>query len=308
MRLRSLRSRPGAAVGFAGCEIATRLGLVLPNLLVIGAMKAGTTSLHYYLSLHPDISMSEDKEPTFFTVEKNWHRGVSWYSSLFPSDNRVRGESSPDYTKFPSIGGVPQRIHEVLPDVRMVYLVREPIERIVSHYVDAYSFGRVHKPIDLELADFERHHFVSCSRYHMQLEQYFEYFAQSQILVVTTDDLRDRRHETMRGIFEFLGVDLAFSSNEFEQVLYTAEEKRRKTRLGYALVGVVERARRSRMRPYLSPKLASPIHALNSRLARPIARPELSASLRQELADFLRADVDRLREFTKKPLDTWLRE
>ncbi|MGH7541220.1 MAG: sulfotransferase domain-containing protein [Gemmatimonadota bacterium] len=278
---------------------------MLPNLLVVGAMKSGTTSLHHYLSLHPEIFMSEDKEPTFFTVEKNWHRGVSWYSSLFPSDEPVRGESSPDYTKFPAIDGVPERIHSVVPDTRIVYLVREPVERVVSHYIDAFSFGRVHKPIDRELANFEDHHFVNCSRYHMQLEQYLEHFERDRILVITSEALRAARQATMRAVFEFLGVDPSFSSPAFEEVHYTAEEKRRNARLGYVFVRFAERVRRSSLRPYLSPKLMAPIRSLNARTARPIPRPELDASLRRELVDYLRPDVERLRALTNDPFSDW---
>jgi hypothetical protein len=281
---------------------------MLPNLIVIGAMKAGTTSLHHYLSLHPEIFMSDDKEPSFFTVEKNWHRGLPWYESLFATERPIRGEASPDYTKFPLIGGVPERIHSVLPNTKMIYLVREPIERIVSHYIDAYSFGRVHKPLNRELADFESHHFVNCSRYHMQLERYLEYFDADQIYVLTTDELRDDRQATLRGVFDFLGVNSSFYSYEFEQVLYRADEKRRKTKLGYVLVRFAETVRSSRLRRYASPKLMLPVHAFNARTSRPIPRPKLDESLHRELVDFLRPDADSLRAFTGKSLANWLQK
>lgn len=278
---------------------------MLPNLLVVGAMKSGTTSLHRYLSLHPQIFMSEDKEPAFFALEKNWHRGVPWYSSLFETDKPIRGESSSDYTKFPAIGGVPERIHSVVPDIRLVYLVREPVERIVSHYIDAYSFGRVHKPIDDELTNFQGQHFVNCSRYYMQLERYLEYFEADRILVITSEELRAVRVATMRAVFEFLGVDPSFSSPAFKDVLYTAEEKRRHARLGYVFLGIADKVRRSSLRPYLSPKFMAPIRTLNRRTARPIPRPELDASLRRELVDYLRPDVERLRAFTGNPFAEW---
>jgi hypothetical protein len=278
---------------------------MLPNLLVVGAMKSGTTSLHHYLSLHPQIFMSEDKEPTFFTVERNWHRGVPWYSSLFETDKPIRGESSTDYTKFPAIGSVPERIHSVVPDTRLVYLVREPVERIVSHYIDAYSFGRVHKSIDDELTNFQDHYFVNCSRYYMQLEQYLEYFEADRILVITSEELRAVRDATMRAVFDFLGVDPSFSSPAFEDVLYTAEEQRRNARLGYFFLSIADKVRRSSLRPYLSPKLMAPISAFNRRTARPIPRPELAASLHRDLVDYLRPDVERLRAFTGNPLAEW---
>ena len=111
----------------------------------------------------------------------------------------------------------------------------------------------------------------------------------------------------MAVIFEFLGVDSSFTSPEFDQTLYSAEEKRRKTRLGYALLKAAERVRESRVRPYLSRRLMAPINALNALTARPIPAPTLDPSLRSRIADCLRPDVDRLRSFTGKPLETWLR-
>src|SRR5687767_10224357 len=95
---RGRRSEPGAG-GFdlAQFQIETHM---LPNLVVIGAMKSATSSLHHYLNLHPEISMSETKELDFFVEDKNWPRGIEWYESQF-SAARIRGESSPNYTAYP---------------------------------------------------------------------------------------------------------------------------------------------------------------------------------------------------------------
>src|SRR6059058_6332030 len=73
----------------------------LPNLIVIGAQKCGTSGLHYYLSLHPEVSMSRPKELNFFIVERNWPRGTEWYAAHFEPRAIVRGESSPNYTAYP---------------------------------------------------------------------------------------------------------------------------------------------------------------------------------------------------------------
>lgn len=102
---------------------------MLPNLVVIGGMKCGTSSLHYYLSLHPQISMSEPKELSFFA--ENWPRGRDWYEAHFPEDLPIRGESSPNYMKHPAFPGVPERMVSLVPDAKLVYLVRDPIARIV---------------------------------------------------------------------------------------------------------------------------------------------------------------------------------
>src|SRR4029079_2322923 len=104
----------------------------LPTFIVIGAMKAGTTSLARYLGEHPDVFVCSPKEPQFFIESGTWDRGVAWYRELFAGgrDSIARGEASTDYSKLPRHGGVVDRIAEVAPEARIVYLVRDPIERI----------------------------------------------------------------------------------------------------------------------------------------------------------------------------------
>src|SRR5213078_5271544 len=82
----------------------------LPSLVVIGAQKCGTSGLHYYLSLHPEVSMSRPKELNFFIVERNWPRGTEWYAAHFEPRANVRGESSPNYTAYPQHQGVAERM------------------------------------------------------------------------------------------------------------------------------------------------------------------------------------------------------
>ena len=83
---------------------------MLPNLVVIGAQKCGTSGLHYQLSLHPEIWMSRPKELNFFIEERNWSRGQDWYRHCFDARAKVRGESSPNYTAYPQHLGVPERM------------------------------------------------------------------------------------------------------------------------------------------------------------------------------------------------------
>jgi hypothetical protein len=277
---------------------------LLPNLIVIGAMKSGTTSLHHYLSLHPEIYMSEDKEPRFFTDDAKWNRGVAWYETLFPEPAPIRGESTPDYTKIPAIRGAPQRIHSVIPDVRLIYLVRDPIERIISHYVDSYSFGRVNGTLDEELADFDCH-LVNCSRYYLQLEQYLEYFNPDRILILISEELRNDRRRTLQTAFRFLGVDESFTTTDWETTHYAGEELRRKTRVGYGVLRLAEAVRGSAVRRYLPRQLMTPVHAFNALTARRIERPTMDQSLRAELAAYLRVDVDNLERFAGRRFEEW---
>ena len=98
-----------------GAQRRGRAGGALPNLVVIGAQKCGTSGLHYHLGLHPEISMSKPKELNFFIEERNWPRGLDWYRAHFDARATVRGESSPNYTAYPQHLGVPERMHSVDP-------------------------------------------------------------------------------------------------------------------------------------------------------------------------------------------------
>lgn len=96
--------------------------VTLPNFLVIGAMKAGTTSMHRYLDAHPDVFMATQKELNFFIEELNWSKGLGWYEERFAEagDATARGEASPGYAGYPVRRGVPERIAATLPDARFV--------------------------------------------------------------------------------------------------------------------------------------------------------------------------------------------
>src|SRR5689334_23609212 len=91
-------------------------GGALPNLIILGGLKCGTTSLHHYLNLHPQIAMSRPKELNFFVEELNWELGSDWYTSHFDPDADVRGETSPHYTNRPRFEGVAERLAETAPD------------------------------------------------------------------------------------------------------------------------------------------------------------------------------------------------
>ena len=124
-----------------------RRGGVLPNLVVIGGLKCGTTSLHHYLNLHPEVEMSRPKELNFFVAELNWSLGPDWYSSHFGGGAPIRGESSPHYTNRPRFDGVAERMRSMLADARLIYMVRDPIDRMLSHYLHNVGGGYDDRPL-----------------------------------------------------------------------------------------------------------------------------------------------------------------
>ncbi|MEO2031399.1 MAG: sulfotransferase [Planctomycetaceae bacterium] len=178
-------------------------GGVLPNFLIIGAQKCGTTSLHRYLMEHPEIFMSPNKELHFFVTERNWHKGVKWYARQFAQGFHACGEASPSYTAFPRYSGVPERIHHVLPEVKLIYLIRDPIQRLVSHYVHRVAAGREHGSLREALDGTRGSDLIWRSRYAAQLSQFLTTFSADRILVVTQEALLANRLETIRQVFRF---------------------------------------------------------------------------------------------------------
>jgi hypothetical protein len=188
----------------------------LPNLIIIGGLKCGTTSIHHYLGLHPEVHMSKPKELNFFVAELNWDLGLDWYRTRFDDRFPVRGESSPHYTNLPRFTGVAERIREHCADVKLIYMVRDPISRVLSHWRHATGAGYETGTIDERLAQPDTG-YVHRSLFWMQLQPYLELFPQEQIAIITQEELFADREKTMRRAFEFVGVNPDFHSEQFER-------------------------------------------------------------------------------------------
>jgi hypothetical protein len=245
----------------------------LPNLIVIGAMKCGTTALHELLDRHPDIAMSSPKELNFFLGEAtgtgvvdtltedrswargNWHRGLEWYAGQF-APSPVRGEASPGYTSphHPEVAG---RMAQVVPHARLVYLVRDPVARAVSQYHHHRAEGTEQRPMAEALLD-PASQYLSRGRYFERLEPFLAHYAPEAIAVVTQEELR------------------ASPAAVLDEL--------------HALVGV-------------EPLGSTTAVAAGPRPARP---PEpLDQGLVAAMTDALQENADRLRAFTGRTLDHW---
>ncbi len=200
-------------------------GGTLPNLVVIGAMKCGTSALHQLLGRHPDIAMSQPKELNFFFgpdqaasgswTQGNWHRGVGWYARHFDRRAGVRGESSPGYTS-PSHPEVARRMAAIVPAARLVYLVRDPVERAISQYHHHRAEGSEARPLEEALLDSDSQ-YLARTRYHDRLEPFLARFDRRAIAVVCQEELRAEQGRTLRAILEFLQVDAGQWPNRLEE-------------------------------------------------------------------------------------------
>jgi hypothetical protein len=275
----------------------------LPNLLIIGAAKAGTTSLHEYLALHPQVFMSETKELNFFNRE-DWRDLLPRYRAYFPTEASVRGESTPGYSMDPWYPGVPGRAGELVPDARIVYLVRDPIARLTAQYVENFALRLEQRSFADALRDFDapENRVVMASRYAFQIDRWREHFPDERILVLDQRALLTERLATLRETFAFLGVDPDFTTPEFDRLHNVRSNKMRANRAGLWLHerGLLERARRA-TRP-LPDRLREPLKTL---VADPVPTPELDPALRAELEAHLHDDAERLRAYTGKRFEHW---
>jgi sulfotransferase family protein len=274
---------------------------VLPNLIVIGAERCGTTSLHRYLASHPDVFMSRMKELDFFVAERNWRRGRVWYERQFRVDAPVRGETSPTYTAYPHYMGVPERIASVVPDVKLLYVVRDPVERTLSAVHLARGLGLEPRDATEALRDAERSPYVTRSRYATQLERYLGHIPSSAIEVVDSHQLCSDRRRTLGAIFRFLGVreDAWTPAMEIE---FNRAKQRRRNRAGKALWPI---ARWMLGDPRTRSMMARAPGWLATALTAPLSETTVDPDLRSELESVLGEEARRLRQLTGQRFESW---
>lgn len=161
----------------------------LPDFLIIGAMKSGTSTLQAQLAAQPGIFMTTPKEPNFFSDDAIWARGLDWYGALFagaaPGD--LTGEASTHYTKLPTHPETVARMAGVLAAPRLVYVIRDPVERALSQYLHEWTEGNVGN--DVAAAFAANPEFVAYSRYPMQLAPYVERFGIASLLLTSLEQL-----------------------------------------------------------------------------------------------------------------------
>lgn len=209
----------------------------LPDVVVIGAMKCATSALHEYLDAHPDIAMSDPKELNFFNgpeepphddpdtwwLTGQWHRGLEWYADQFDPRAPVRGESSPAYTS-PTFPEVAPRMASVVPEVRLLYLVRDPVDRAVSQYAHHRRDGAEVRPVEEALLD-PGSQYVARSRYVERLEPFLDRFDREQIRVVVQERLFHDRKTEMAEVYRHVGVDPGWRDERLEREFHVGGDR-----------------------------------------------------------------------------------
>lgn len=289
----------------------------MPNLFVIGAAKCGTTSLHYYLGLHPEISMSRVKEPRYFLNHlppvpgRDRTETREEYLALFESGKPVRGEASISYSVSPLLPGVPERIAAEVPDAKLIYLVRDPIDRMMSGLRASIANGRLPSPSGSDRADLgslfgdiddPENDAVVKGHYMTQVGEYLKFFPEDSILVLDHDRLKADRTVALSSVFAFLGVNPDYRDRRFElernSGLATSDSV-----LNFRIRNNPTLKRASMLLP--EPVRKGLIGGLDRLTGREIAIPPMEPELRERLEAIFRPEVEALREFTGQEFSGW---
>lgn len=160
----------------------------LPSIVIIGAMKSATTSLYRWLDQQPEVFMTHPKETNFFS--DRWTRGLSWYSGLFADarPGQLLGEASVNYTSPTFALDAAKRMASTIPDARLVYVLRHPVERIRSHYRHEVQRRRESRSL-LEALREPGNTYAGHSSYYACMAPYIDRFPREQLLVVRFEDL-----------------------------------------------------------------------------------------------------------------------
>ena len=205
---------------------------VLPQFIIVGAQRSGTTTLYKWMIQHPQIRPGTEKEIRFF--DRNFRNGVNWYRLHFPTrrkfgSDRVTGEATPYYLFHPRAAA---RIKQVVPDVKLIALLRNPVDRAVSHYFREVHLGQEDRPIEeallleerrlqpelekMQKAEFyfsEVHHQKSYKTrgvYAEQLKRYFDLFERRQLMVMSSEEYFADPEKALHVIFSFLEINAGF--------------------------------------------------------------------------------------------------
>jgi hypothetical protein len=276
---------------------------MMPNFLIIGAMRAGTSSLYQYLKQHPEIYMSPVKEPEFFVPGTQWSQAITEpaaYEALFSgvSSEKAFGEASTEY--LPNRGAA-ERIRRTLPDVKLIAVLRDPADRAYSDFLHRAREGKE------RLSDFGqaitkgqyRDDYMRLGFYHAHLMNYRELFRGEQLKVFLYDDLRDDPVRLTQNVFEFLGVNRHFVPDVSVKHNLSTVPRNRSL---HALFG--SRQLRQAARIVTPPQARRAIRRVISRWL--TTRPEYPQAIRRQLIEMYRPDICKLQDLLQRDLTKWL--
>jgi hypothetical protein len=296
---------------------------VLPNFLVVGAGAAGTTELCQYLRQHPQLYMSRHKQPRFFALygrpvnfrgpgdmtELNLVADLGAYQQLVAEvqDEKAIGEVSPWYLYVETAAPA---IRKLLPDVKLVAILRDPVDRAFSNYLHAVNEGLEPLPTFRDAMDAEevrirdnwspRFHYKSKGFYYQQLQHYLEYFDRGQLRIYLYEDLVNEPEAMLADLFEFLGVDPELRVDVGKRHDESRPVRGRPVRHLPEDRNILRRGARRLVPTPLRAAIRDRLIALNTG-----GKPRLSGRDRRDFIEIYRADIAKLEMFLGCDLSGW---
>ena len=264
-----------------------------PDFIIIGAMKCATSTLHVQLESQPGFHMSEPKEPNFFSDDMEYARGLAWYRQLFADakPGELRGESSTHYTKLPTYPQTIARLKEEIGEapVKLIYVMRQPVDRLVSHYIHEWTQGVYSADIDSAVK--QHREMVDYSCYAKQLQPWIDAFGKESILPVFTDSVRKFPQRTLERVCVFLGYagQPQWISEKAEQNVSSLRMRKSDRRERLFKIRWLQWLRRTFLPESVRNRLKSPWMMTE--------RPELSAEVRADVERQFDQDLAQLGEW-----------
>jgi hypothetical protein len=210
--------------GLAFADVSVRPGGRMPDFCIIGSAKSGTSALNAMLAVQPFIFMNPLKEPNYFSTPVMLERGDDWYRGLYAeaSKDQVLGEASTSYTRYPAVNGTVERMAVANPNMKLIYLVRNPVARTESDCLQILKYANhvlnedhTHVPLDQFFRQIEQpdHPFysavVAASMYVDQVTPFIQQFGAANVLILFQDDIKRRPKQVLTRICTLLDVDPA---------------------------------------------------------------------------------------------------
>lgn len=261
---------------------------LVPDFLIIGAMKAGTTSLYRDLAAHPKLFLPEEKEPECLVSSGDDVVAIETdYKSLFRGAKpfQLKGEASTAYTKRPVFEGVAQRAHRICgSSLKLIYITRDPIRRIISQYDHERAYGLVKEPLNDAVLLHSR--FVDFSRYEWQLQSWLDIFGEGNVLRLSFEHYTADRTGTAARVCEFLGIDPAELPPTRDDLAFNASKNRPTAATGLFKMLIASRLYQRHLKPRIPWELRGRVAEMvlpktNSTVE--VLRPEVEAQLRTRL-------------------------
>jgi hypothetical protein len=265
------------------------------DFVIAGAQKCGTTTLTRILDAHPSLVCCSKKEPHFFSTARDWRAELQTYEQLFPwQEGALHFEASTTYTFYPHRSpNVWERLFAYNPAMKILYLVREPLERITSAYMHAFERGYTTLP--LEEAVRERNVYLDVTRYATQIRPFLDRFGQDSVRILFFEDLIERPRALARDVLSFLGVDpevqLPVRGTQANKSLRGGRRHYRHGALPFRVL--------RRVAPRVWEKVTDP----SKRAFR--ERPRLSLESQRRVLQLLALEIDEIERLTGRDLSHW---